>query len=80
MSFTVDGNTTMCYNYGVQDDQVCELGNLTTIFQVQLALLTTDSGIHIPSGERVATIIIDDTDEPECCEYRIFISTNYITG
>ena len=62
----MDGETRMCYNYSIEDDQVCELEDLTTIFQVQMGLLTSDSGIHI--GERVATIIIEDTDEPECCE------------
>ena len=68
LNFTVDGETTMCYNYSVKNDQVCELGDLKTMFQVQMTLLTSYNGIHIPIGERVATIIIDDTDEPECCK------------
>ena len=65
----MDSETRMCYNYSIEDDPVCELGNLTTIFQVQMGLLTSDNGIHI--GERVANITIDDTDELECCECRI---------
>ena len=75
----MDSETRMCYNYNITDDQVCELEDLTTIFQVQMGLLTSDSGIHIDPLQRVANITIDDTDELECCECRIlhyFVFTN----
>ena len=71
------GETRMCYNYNITDDQVCELGDLTTTFQIQMGVLTSDNGIHIDPLQRVASIIIDDTDEPECCECRILPANDF---
>ena len=68
LSFTVDGETTMCYNYIVVNDQVCELEDEATSFKVQIGLLSSDNGIHI--GQGVATVFIDDTTDPECCKCR----------
>ena len=68
LSFTVDGNTTMCYNYNITNDAKCELENEATSFNVQIGLLSSDNGVHI--GQGVATVFIDDTNEPECCKCR----------
>ena len=74
LSFTVDGETRMCYNYKITNNQICEFGDLATIFGVQLGLLTPDNGIHIVQPQ--VAIIIDDSNEPECCECLIYKCTH----
>ena len=69
LNFTAGGPTELCYNYSITDDSVCELGPLQTFFKVELAI--SDNGVVIDQNAQLATIIIDDNNEPECCKARV---------
>ena len=58
-----------CHNYSIKNDDTCELGKLQQHFQVRLALVTSGKiSRRIDSERSVATIVIDDTSEMECCK------------
>ena len=66
LNFTTD-NITQCYNYNITNDNVCELGTSQTMFKVELTLSTAgDDQLLVNRSNSVATVIIDDTTEPEC--------------
>ena len=60
------GDQSKCHNYTIIDDVTCELGEMETIFS--LTLVATDSGIELNTSRAVTTVVIDDSDEPECCK------------
>ena len=71
LTFSV-GDKRKCYNYTIQDDTNCELGEMETIFKSRLTLITTDDiGLKRNSSHVVATVTIDDRAEPECCKSHI---------
>ena len=61
-----------CYSYNITDDSICELGMSATSFKVHLIYFSSDDEtVLIKSGSDVATVNIDDTNEPECCKCSI---------
>ena len=68
------GNVSQCFSYSIEDDIDCELDDNTTSFDIRLALLTTiDIGLQINESLSIVNVIIDDSAEPECCEFYIHI-------
>ena len=57
----------MCHNYTILTDNVCELMENTTQFEVRLSVTSTDR-LDINSSLSRATVSIDDSREPECCK------------
>ena len=84
MDFTV-GDERKCHNYTINDDNICELGAMETIFKIRLALIETDDpGLEVNLSRAVTTVSIDDRREPECCKpltllYLSIINNLYIT-
>ena len=62
------GDQRKCHNYSINQDDTCELGEMETIFKLSLTLVATDSGIELNTSRAVTTVVIDDSDEPECCK------------
>ena len=62
------GQQERCYNYNITNDEVCELGERATRFKVRLSITST-TGLGIDPALSAARVTIDDSREPECCEY-----------
>ena len=78
LAFSV-GDRRKCYNYTIQDDSNCELGEMETLFKSRLTLITNDDpGLRINSSHAIATITIDDRAEPECCKSHIIQNKNAV--
>ena len=67
------GDQRKCHNYTIIDDVTCELGEMETIFKLSLTLVATDSGTELNTSRAVTTVVIHDSDEPECCKSVIII-------
>ena len=67
------GDQSKCHNYTIIDDVTCELGEMETIFKLSLTLVATDSGTELNTSRAVTTVVIDDSDEPECCKSVVII-------
>ena len=61
-------DTRKCHNYSIPDDSVCELNRTA---KVHLSLISTDVMVLISANLAVATVFIDDSREPECCEFTL---------
>ena len=63
------GELWKCHNYSIRDDQQCELEALETQFKVRFSLLASNNTkLRVDLALSTATIVIDDSKEPECCE------------
>ena len=68
IEFTTD-TARECHNYSIKNDDTCELGKRQQQFQVRLAIVATGKiPLRIDSERFLATIVIDDTSEMECCK------------
>ena len=61
------GTPEICHDYTILTDNVCELMENTTQFEVRLSVTSTDR-LDINSSLSRATVSIDDSREPECCK------------
>ena len=61
------GQTQVCHNYSITNDEMCELGANATQFKLQLSLSSTDK-LRINSSLSETMVTIDDSQEPECCK------------
>ena len=66
LNFSI-GDPFHCHNYSIADDEVCELYDNTTQFGLRLSLF--NNGIQIQDNLSVARVVIDDSEEPECCKF-----------
>ena len=64
LDFTTD-DSQKCHNYSIPDDDECEN---QTVFKVRLSVISTQRQVGLFSNLSVATIVVDDAQEPECCE------------
>ena len=60
------GQSQVCYNYNITNDERCELGASETHFKLRLSLSST-TNLRINPIFSSATVTIDDSNEPECC-------------
>ena len=68
IEFTTD-TARECHNYSIKNDDTCELGKRQQQFQVRLAIVAIGKiPLRIDSEHFLATIVIDDTSEMECCK------------
>ena len=70
LSFTT-GTTIRCYSYNITNDDRCELGMSRNVFKVQVTL-AGDNELLVNSSSSIATVIIDDTTEPECSKSKLY--------
>ena len=59
------GSSIQCHDYNITQDNVCELSESATHFQLRLSVTDTDL-LSIDNGKSTATVTIDDSSEPEC--------------
>ena len=70
----VIGASVECHNYSIKDDNMCELGIPQQGFQIRLAIIATGKrAIRIDLKRSLATIVIDDTSEMECCKLELVL-------
>ena len=62
------GTKVVSHNYTIKQDNECELRENPTHFILRLSLSLT-MGINIDPQFSTARIIIDDSNETECCEF-----------
>lgn len=62
----------LCHNYSIRDDEQCEIGDLETHFKVRLTFSSNDTKVAVDPSRSIATIVIDDRAEPECCRLCTF--------
>ena len=60
------GQSQVCYNYNITNDERCELGTSETQFKLRLSLSST-TNLRIDPTFSSATVTVDDSNEPECC-------------
>ena len=60
------GQSQVCYNYNITNDERCELGTNETHFKLRLSLSST-TNLRIDPIFSSATVTVDDSNEPECC-------------
>ena len=60
------GQSQVCYNYNITNDDICELGASETQFKLRLSISST-TNLRIDPTFSSATVTIDDSNEPECC-------------
>ena len=60
-------DSQVCYKYNVTNDDICEIQRNEVIFKVRLSLVNTEN-IRLQSNLSLATVIIDDSAEEECCK------------
>ena len=65
LNFSI-GDSIHCHNYSIADDDDCELNENETQFRLRLSLF--NNGIQIQRNLSVARVVIDDSEEPECCK------------
>ena len=61
------GQSEVCHNYSIANDEKCELGANATQFKLHLSLSSTDK-LHINPSLSETMVTIDDSQEPECCK------------
>ena len=63
------GSHSRFFNYTIIDDDVCELDENASYFEIRLSILSTaDNGLILNSNLSVAGVTIDDSTDEECCE------------
>ena len=60
------GQSQVCYNYNITNDERCKLGASEMHFKLRLSLSST-TNLRIDPNFSSATVTIDDSNEPECC-------------
>ena len=65
LNFSI-GDPFHCHNYRIADDDDCELFENETQFALRLSLFNNE--IQIERSLSVARVVIDDSEEPECCK------------
>ena len=60
------GQSQVCYNYNIINDERCELDASETQFKLRLSLSST-TNLRIDPIFSSTTVTIDDSNEPECC-------------
>ena len=58
---------------------MCELNETGNSFKVRLSVIPTDLIVTLPSNLSVATVFVNDTSEPECCELNLVCVLNGFT-
>ena len=61
------GQSEVCHNYRITNDETCEVDANATQFKLQLSLSSTDR-LRINSSLSETMVTIDDSQEPECCK------------
>ena len=61
------GDSVQCHEYKINQDEVCELKENATHFELRLSVTYTDQ-LSIDNEKSTTTVTIDDSSEPECCE------------
>ena len=61
------GQSEVCHNYTITNDDTCELGANATQFKLHLSLSSTDK-LRINSSLSETVVTVDDSQEPECCK------------
>ena len=61
------GDSVQCHEYKINQDEVCELKENATHFELRLSVTDTDQ-LSIDNEKSTAAVTIDDSSEPECCE------------
>ena len=69
------GQSQVCYDYNITNDDICELGASETQFKLRLSLSST-TNLHIDPYFSSATVTVDDSNEPECCMLFIVLRAN----
>ena len=61
------GDSVQCHDYIINQDEVCELKENATQFELRLSVTDTYQ-LSIDNEKSTTTVAIDDSSEPECCE------------